>query len=300
MFINISIIVPVFNDEEGIKDTLNSIKSECDKELEKVKLEVIVVDNNSNDKTYEIAKSYNNDYIRVYKQDKIQGSYASRNFGVKKSKGHFLLFIDSDMIFEKNHFKRILLKIKNDNVKYAGFNVKMKLTKQSLSGKMNYLKGFDIKNSIIKHHYTPTCALLISRDVFNSTGGFEDNLESGGDFVFGQKVRSLKYNQTYLKDIIIYHPTRNNYLSLIKKSNRVARGNAQLALLNPKKYNYLYKRHFKLKNFKIRNPFSYSKAFAKNQIEFSFFEFLLSPFFYIPISILRAFHVKSYYKKLLK
>ena len=44
------------------------------------------------------------------------------------------------MIFEKNHFKRILVKIKNDNIKYAGFNVKMKLTKQSLSGKMNYLK----------------------------------------------------------------------------------------------------------------------------------------------------------------
>ena len=66
----------MFNDEEGIKDTLNSIKSECDKELEKHKLEVIVVDNNSKDKTYEIAKSYINDYIRVYKQDKIQGSYA--------------------------------------------------------------------------------------------------------------------------------------------------------------------------------------------------------------------------------
>ena len=296
----LSIIIPVFNDEKGIKDTLNSIRHECDKEFEKVNLEVIVVDNNSKDKTYEVAKSYINNYIRVYRQDKIQSSYASRNFGVKKSSGDFLFFIDSDMIFEKNHFKRILNKIKNNNIKYAGFNVKMKLTKRSLSAKMNYLKGFDIENSINKHHYTPTCALLISREVFNSTGGFEDSLESGGDFVFGEKVHSLKYQQIYLKDIIIYHPTRNNYLSLIKKSNRIARGNAQLALLNPKKYNYLYKRHFKLKNFKISNPFSYRRAFAKNQIKFSFFEFLLSPFFYIPISILRAIHVKLYYKKLLK
>ena len=104
----LSIIIPVFNDEKGIKDTLNSIRHECDKEFEKVNLEVIVVDNNSKDKTYEVAKSYINNYIRVYRQDKIQSSYASRNFGVKKSSGDFLFFIDSDMIFEKNHFKRIL------------------------------------------------------------------------------------------------------------------------------------------------------------------------------------------------
>ena len=107
MCIKVSIIIPVFNSEVGIKDTLDSILLQ--NSLNKIvnKLEVIVVDNNSTDNTFNIAESYckQNKFIRIFRQNEIQGSYASRNFGENISAGEFLFFIDADMTLENNVLK---------------------------------------------------------------------------------------------------------------------------------------------------------------------------------------------------
>lgn len=295
----LSIVIPVFNSEKGIIDTLESIIAQNDIDLFKKMVEVIVVDNNSTDNTLDLAMSFSktNNFIKVVEQNLIQSSYASRNYGVENSSGDYLFFIDSDMIMSKDCLKLIFEEIKKKQIDYAAFNVKMKLTSNSLSSKMNFLRGFNIKDSITNHHYTPTCALLVSKSVFNVVDGFLPHLESGGDFIFGITVYSLNKKQVYFDHIELYHPTRNTYKSLISKSKRVARGNVQLAIENKEKYNYLYKRHFKLSNFKVRNPFSYKKAFKKNNISFTIKDFLLSPFFHIPISLIRLNHAISFFKK---
>jgi len=295
----LSIVIPVFNSEKGIIDTLNSIITQNDIDLLKEKVEVIVVDNNSTDNTLALANDFSNtnNFIKVVKQDVIQSSYASRNFGVENSEGEYLFFIDSDMMLSKDCIKLIFEEIGKQQIDYAAFNVKMKLTSESLSSKMNFLRGFNIEGSILNHHYTPTCALLVSKSVFALVGGFLPYLESGGDFIFGITVFSHKKKQVYFNHIELYHPTRNTYKSLISKSKRVARGNVQLAIENKEKYNYLYKRHFKFSNFKPRNPFSYKKAFKKHNISFSLKDFLLSPFFHIPIALIRLNHAISFFKK---
>lgn len=298
MNVEISIIIPVYNSEEGINDTLNSIINQSYFINESNRVEVIVVDNNSNDNTYKIAKSFQNEMIKIYKQTEIQGSYASRNYGALKALGNYLLFIDADIVLSNSVLDLIFSHLDREQIHYAGLNVKMKLSSLSLSSRMNFLRGFDIENSIRKHHYTPTCALLISRKVFDDVNGFDNNLESGGDFIFGIKAYNLKFKQLFLTDIELFHPTRNSYKSLIAKSNRVARGNVQLAIYNPKKYLYLYKRHFYFSNFKPRNPMSYQKAFFLNNLPFSLVDFIISPFFHIPISFLRLVHAMKFYKKL--
>ena len=295
----LSVIIPVFNSEKGITDTLNSIITQNDIDLLKEMVEVIVVDNNSTDNTLALAKGFSktNNFIKFVEQHLIQSSYASRNFGVENSVGEYLFFIDSDMIMSKDCLKLIFEEIKKQPIYYAAFNVKMKLTSNSLSSKMNFLSGFNIEDSIINHHYTPTCALLVSKSVFDLAEGFLPYLESGGDFVFGVKVYSHEKKQVYFDHIKLYHPTRNTYKSLILKSKRIARGNVQLAIENKEKYNYLYKRHFKLSNFNLKNPFSYKKAFKKHNISFSLKDFFLSPFFHIPIALIRLNHAISFFKK---
>lgn len=296
----LSVIIPVFNSEKGIIDTLNSIITQKNIETIKEIIEVIIVDNTSTDNTFTIATSFTNtnDYIKVVKQNLIQSSYASRNFGVENSVAEYLFFIDSDMILSKDCLKLIFEEIKKQQIDYAAFNVKMKLASTSLSSKMNFLRGFNIEGSILNNHYTPTCALLVSKTVFDLVGGFLPYLESGGDFIFGVTVFSHEKKQVYFDHIELYHPTRNKYKSLISKSKRIARGNVQLAIENKEKYNYLYKRHFRLSNFMPRNPFSYQKAFKKNNISFSLKDFIISPFFHIPISFLRLMHAIKFHKKI--
>ena len=113
----LSIVIPVFNSEKGIIDTLESIIAQNDIDLFKKMVEVIVVDNNSTDNTLDLAMGFSktNNFIKVVEQNLIQSSYASRNYGVENSSGDYLFFIDSDMIMSKDCLKLIFEEIKKAN-----------------------------------------------------------------------------------------------------------------------------------------------------------------------------------------
>lgn len=88
--IMVSVIITTRNEETNIKNCLESIKSQS---YPSDKIEIIVVDNNSADKTKEIAKGYTQ---KVY--DCGPERSAQRNCGVNQASGKYILYLDSDMI----------------------------------------------------------------------------------------------------------------------------------------------------------------------------------------------------------
>jgi len=103
----ISIVVPAFNEEKGILDTVNSLlKINYPKEL----LEIIVVNDGSKDRTAEIVQPYaDKGLVNFINNAKNQGKAASLNQGFRASKGKYVACIDADTIVEPN----ILLKTIN-------------------------------------------------------------------------------------------------------------------------------------------------------------------------------------------
>lgn len=90
----VSVIIPCYNAEKYISETLDSILNQTHKQLE-----VICVNNNSTDKTVEILTSYQTEHshIHVYHEKKKGASHA-RNKGLEHAKGEFVQFLDSDDI----------------------------------------------------------------------------------------------------------------------------------------------------------------------------------------------------------
>ena len=88
-----SIIIPVYNVEDYIKECLDSVKKQSFKDYE-----VIVVNDGTKDKSMDIVKKYD---VKVINQEN-QGLSAARNNGAKKAKGEYLLFLDSDDTIENN------------------------------------------------------------------------------------------------------------------------------------------------------------------------------------------------------
>ena len=84
----VSVIIPTKNETNNIKACLESIRRQTYPYLE-----IIVVDNNSKDNTKSIALNFTK---LVFNKGPERSS--QRNFGAKKAKGDFLLFIDADMI----------------------------------------------------------------------------------------------------------------------------------------------------------------------------------------------------------
>lgn len=94
----VSVIITAFNYERYIE---RAIRSCLDQSLPKSGYEVIVVNDCSKDNTSRILENYQ-DNVRVFNLKKNVGLAAARNFGVKKSMGQFIVFLDADDYFQRD------------------------------------------------------------------------------------------------------------------------------------------------------------------------------------------------------
>lgn len=111
----ISIILPVYNEEKYINQCLDSL---CNQTLSDI--EIICVDDGSTDGSLAILRSYEklDDRIMVITQ-KNQYAGVARNNGMKHAKGKYLLFLDSDDIFEPDMLEKLYLRAEQDQLDIA-------------------------------------------------------------------------------------------------------------------------------------------------------------------------------------
>jgi len=172
----ISIIIPTYNSSRTLKDCLESIINQT---YPLDKLEIIVVDNNSSDKSRQIAQNYT-DKIVSTSMDRS----AARNYGAGISNGDYLLFLDSDMILSRNviiesvqHF----LKDKN----LAGIYIP-----ECVVGQGYFIKVRNFERSF----YNATCIdaiRILPRSIFLKSGGFDINLIAGEDWDLDRRIQSF-------------------------------------------------------------------------------------------------------------
>lgn len=91
---DISIIVPIYNSEKYLNRCIDSLINQTKKNLE-----FILINDGSTDKTENIIKTYKDERIKYFK-NKNQGIGKTRNFGIEKAKGKYIMFLDSDDYLE--------------------------------------------------------------------------------------------------------------------------------------------------------------------------------------------------------
>ena len=93
MNIKVSIIMPVYNSEKFLINTLESVINQTYKEWE-----LILVDDCSNDKSKEIIQKFMkyDKRVKYYKLDENSGAAIARNYALKKSIGRFIAYLDAD------------------------------------------------------------------------------------------------------------------------------------------------------------------------------------------------------------
>ena len=118
----ISVIVPCYNIERYIDKCIESIENQTYKNIE-----IIAVDDCSTDNTFEklenLQKKYNN--ISVYKNKKNSGAAFSRNYALKKAKGDYIGFVDSDDYIVENYYEKLLEKAEQENVDIVATDIEI-------------------------------------------------------------------------------------------------------------------------------------------------------------------------------
>ena len=157
-----SIIIPVYNVEKYIKKCVDSVFNQTFKDYE-----VIVVNDGTPDKSMELIKDYD---VTIINQ-KNQGLSSARNNAVKKAKGDYIIFLDSDDYWRKDLLKEINKSLKN-NPDVVRFQIQEIFEDQDgiLEHKekgFEGLNGVDAFNTICNYHYLENaCCYAIKRKYF--------------------------------------------------------------------------------------------------------------------------------------
>lgn len=106
--LTLSIVIPVYNEQDHIGKCLDAISRQSVKPLE-----IIIVDNNCTDKTIPIAKKYS--LVRVVKEP-VQGRTVSRNRGFNNARGDILGRIDADSVLATDWVERVLDDFADDSI----------------------------------------------------------------------------------------------------------------------------------------------------------------------------------------
>ncbi len=181
--VKVSFIITTKNEEAYIKSTLLSILYQS----AKVDKEIILVDACSTDKTVEIAKPLV-DKLVIEKSNIPQG----KNIGAKISSGDILVFLNADVILEKNWLEKVLDYF---NSKKAGAVHGLIKPRENSLKAMVFVSLWNLliflSSKLRKVHTSGESTLAVRREFFFKVGGFREDLAVFEDIDIGLRLSKL-------------------------------------------------------------------------------------------------------------
>ena len=172
--IEYTVIIPAYNEEKLLPGTFKALRAA----MTTVAMdgEVIVVDNNSTDKTAEIARKFEARVIF----EKINQISRARNAGAKHARGIYLLFLDADTIISPGLLQTALQNLKNKQCSGGGSTV---IPDKKI--KPFYQRGMDIWNWFsVRSEIAAGSFIYCLRDGFEAVGGFSEKVYASEEFWF--------------------------------------------------------------------------------------------------------------------
>ena len=258
---SISIIIPVYNAKYDLEKLFSCLEKNDFQEND----EIIIVDNGSNDGSFEICKKKQNEnpnLYRVLKYDLIASSYAARNYGVSNAKGEVLVFTDSDCKPTSKWLTSIRENISRGYVLAGRIQLEI-VDKHSVWEVFDTIAHLQSEKNA-KNNSVATANMAVSRLDFEHVGVFEERF-SGGDYVWSQKAADEGLVVKFVPGMLVHHPTRKTYKAIQTKQRRIAYGDGDSVKKKGKSLIRLTLTYF-LRIFKIDTNIRYARQLCKNGI----------------------------------
>jgi len=198
-----SIVIPTLNEEKFLPKLLNDLVKQKEKGFE-----VIITDSFSKDKTKDCIKSYKKSLSLTFIRTKQKNVAAQRNYGAKKAKGDYLVFLDADTRINSTFLKKVKhVILKKRGLLFLPYLLPDKEYRQ-------YKPIFDLSNILVElSHSLPKRfslggSIIIERNFFYRIGGFDDKLFISEDHELIQRAFSWGIKSKFIKETGTYFSLR--------------------------------------------------------------------------------------------
>lgn len=253
----VSVIIPTKNSDRTLDKCLNSIKNQTYKDIE-----LIVVDNNSTDKTKEIAKKYTK---LVFNKGPERS--AQRNFGAKKAKGKFIYVIDADFIINPKVVEKCVAQISKRFDAIMVHN-----TPDETISWIARIRKFE--TNMYKNDLTYTAARFFNKKAFFDIGGYNESIIAGDDFDIQNKLNKMGYKTGFIDTDVIHIGEPTSFWDHMKKYYNYGKDFVNYKADNPEesKTQLRFFRHVYFKHWKsfLRHPILGVGFFFYHICKFSF------------------------------
>ena len=206
----ISVIIPLYNKEESIKETIDSVLNQNFNDFE-----LLVIDDGSTDNSINIIKGIADERIKIFSKSN-GGVSDARNFGIKNSSGEFIFFLDADDLLLESClevFENLTNKYQEISFFVANFKI--------ISGKKENIYCAYLEESIVKNPlrflwekkiFPRTGSMLIRKKCFEKVGFFRTDITVYEDLDLVIKLLS-DYSLVSTPEVVLAYQLDYNYLS---------------------------------------------------------------------------------------
>jgi len=195
--IEISVVIPAYNAADTVCDSLDSVKNQTRTDCIR---EVIVVDDGSSDDTAARVEAWRRENeglpfeVILFSQPN-GGVSKARNAGVRKSKGNYIAFLDSDDVWDETKLEkqsRIMEDYPQIRMLGTGWKGRNRFPGRRIRNRKGYpLYGMSVRDELIKY-WPPTSSVLVRKDDLEVVGGFDESRRYGEDGDLFCKLADLR------------------------------------------------------------------------------------------------------------
>lgn len=229
-----SIIIPVYNRIDEVRDLLDSLILQSFKDFE-----VIIVEDGSSepcDSVVSIAQSKGLDVQYYFKEN--EGRSIARNFGLERAKGQYFIFFDSDCVIPPSYFETIDQHLSANNLDCFGGPDAAHLSFSSTQKAINYsmtsflTTGGIRGGKISMEKFVPrTFNMGFSREVYDKVGGFREMFSE--DIDMSTRIRNAGFSIGLIHEAPVWHKRRIDMCKFLRQVYVFGMSRITLKILYP-------------------------------------------------------------------
>lgn len=217
----VSILIPCYNSERFILDSINSLLKQ-----DYENIEIIIVDDGSTDDSLRIVESIKDVRVHVYSQSN-SGACVARNIAFEKCHGDYIMYFDADDLINKSYVSSLVkcLRDANDLSIATGEwdRFRTDLSEASFR-KLSVYKDYDCAFNLLLDMWNTgemlTCSsYLVPRKLIEIVGGWDESVLKNQDGEFFSRILMTADKVYHTADAKLYYRT-GEYLSVSKASSK--------------------------------------------------------------------------------